>query len=294
MQIVTDFLNRSKRISELLEVYGPCISTASWTDWPRHRKVLAAPFNENIMKFVWEESLNQANDMLVSWTSSPKSRSPSVAKDTRTLSLNVLAATGFRRAYKFRASEEPKSDEASTYRDALQIVLDNAILIMVLPRWLFSLPLLPKPLTRLSQAASDFKKYMKNMLAEETALRDSGKEGTGSLMTSFVRALDTHQKEDSSPRGLTVDEIFGNIFVINFAGHDTTANTIAFATLLLAAYPDVQDWIAQELLAVFGMEQEGSSWNYNEIFPKLLRCRAILVRNTHHRHTSPHTDVSNH
>ena len=279
-------------------MYGPCISTASWTDWPRHRKVLAAPFNESIMKFVWNESLNQTHDMLVSWTSSPESRSLSVAKDTRTLSLNVLAATGFRRAYKFRSSEQPKSDEASTYRDALQMVLDNAILIMVLPRWVFSLPLLPKSLARLGKAANDFKNYMKNMLGEETALRDSGEEGTGSLMTSFVRALDTHQKGDSSPRGLTVDEIFGNIFVINFAGHDTTANTLAFAALLLAAYPDVQDWVAKELRAVFGNEQGRDkacpNWDYNEIFPRLLRCRTVLVCNSHHTHTSPHADVSDH
>ena len=262
-------------------MYGPCISTASWTDWPRHRKVLAAPFNESIMKFVWDESLNQTDDMLISWTSSPESRSPSVAKDTRTLSLNVLAATGFRRAYKFRSSEQPKSDEASTYRDALQMVLDNAILIMVLPRWVFSLPLLPNSLARLGKAANEFKNYMKNMLGEETTLRDSGEEGTGSLMTSFVRALDIHHKGDSSPRGLTVDEIFGNIFVINFAGHDTTANTLAFAALLLAAYPDVQDWVAEELRAVFGKEQGRDKacpdWDYNEIFPRLLRCRTVLV-----------------
>lgn len=248
------------------------------------------------MKFVWDESLNQTNDMLVSWTSSPESRSPSVAKDTRTLSLNVLAATGFRRAYKFRSSEQPKTDEASTYRDALQMVLDNAILIMVLPRWLFSLPLLPKSLARVGKAANDFQYYMKTMLGEETALRDKGREGTGSLMTSFVRALDTHQKGDSSPRGLTVDEIFGNIFVINFAGHDTTANTIAFAALLLAAYPDVQNWVGEELLAVVGKEQgrdnASSRWDYNEIFPKLLRCRAVLVCNSHHIHTCPHPDVS--
>ena len=51
-------------------------------------------------------------------------------------------------------------------------------------------------------------------------------------MTSLVRALDTHQRSastvmsdaDHSPvKGLTVDEIFGNIFVIDFAGDDTTA-----------------------------------------------------------------------
>ena len=64
------------------------------------------------------------------------------------------------------------------------------------------------------------------MLDEETTALNEGKPGLGGLMTSFVRALDMKQKEDakgsasSAPKGLMVDEIFGNIFVMNFAGHD--------------------------------------------------------------------------
>ena len=222
-----DYL-RPSAMYKLLEVYGPCISTASWTDWPRHRKVVAAPFNESIMKFVWEESLSQTDDMLAYWTKDVASYVPSISKDTRTLSLNVLAATGFRRRYRFRGSEQPKNDAPSSYRDALQTVLDNAILIMVLPRWLLSFPFLPSSLALVSKAASDFKNYMEHMLSEETALRDSGKEGAGGLMTSFLRALDSGgQKADlsnekvnasSAPKGLSVEEIFGDIFTLNFAG----------------------------------------------------------------------------
>lgn len=179
------------------------------------------------MKFVWNESLNQASEMLQSWTSSAEPGTPSVAKDTRTLSLNVLAATGFRRSYKFRNASQPGADEARTYRDALQTVLDNAIFLMLVPSRVLLFPLLPKSWARIGRAAADFKQYMINMLDEETSLRDQGKAGTGSLMTSFVQALDTRQKEEatansnagrSPPKGLTVDEIFGNIFVINFAG----------------------------------------------------------------------------
>ena len=104
-------------------------------------------------------------------------------------------------------------------------------------------------------------------------------------MTSFVRALNTHQKEEataknhvgqSPSRGLTVDEIFGNIFVINFAGHDTTANTLAFSMLLLAANPDVQDWVAEELQEIIP-NQEVAKSGYSVLFSDLKRCRAVLV-----------------
>jgi cytochrome P450 len=131
-----------------------------------------------------------------------------------------------------------------TYRDALQTLLDDAIFLMLIPHQLL---LLPRSWARIGKVAADFKQYMRHMLDEETSLLQRGKTGTGSLMTSFVRALDTHHKEevamgsngnDQLPsKDLKVEEILGNIFVINFAGHDTTANTLAFSMLLLAANP---------------------------------------------------------
>ena len=270
---------------ELLEIYGPCISTASWSEWPRRRKVLATPFNENIMAFVWNESLGQAQGMLELWTNQTKAVSKSFAKDTRSLSLNVLAATGFRRSYSFQAatSNDGQRSEAQGYRDALQTVLDNAIILMLIPYRYLTLPLLPKSWSRLGKATIDFKEYMAEMLDKETSLIRHGDKGTGSLMTSFVRALDTQLKdsvpdqgkEHASTRGLSVDEIFGNIFVINFAGHDTTANTLAFAMLLLLVYPEVQDWVGDELRGVLG-GLETRELTYS-VYPKLKRCQAVLV-----------------
>ena len=110
-------------------------------------------------------------------------------------------------------------------------------------------------------------------------MMDRGEKGSGSLMTSLVRALDTHQKEDTKTtgtRGLSVDEIFGNIFVINFAGNDTTANTLAFTLILLAANQEVQHWVREEVRRVTkGMDV--AHWDYEKLFPQLMRCRAILV-----------------
>ena len=237
------------------------------------------------MKFVWDESLNQAREMLQSWISGAESGKPSIAKDTRTVSLNVLAATGFRRSYKFRDSSQPEADQAQSYRDALQTVLDNAIFLMLVPPRLLLFPLLPRSWALVGKAAAEFKRYMVHMLNEETSLMKQGKMGTGTLMTSFVRALDTHQRGEASvktnpsktsSKGLTAEEIFGNIFVINFAGHDTTANTLAFSILLLAANAEVQDWVAEELQEV--ITKTGSkTWDYGVLFPELKRCRAVLV-----------------
>jgi cytochrome P450 len=275
-------------IAELLEVYGPCISTVDTKNWPRHRKILAARFNESAMSYVWSESLQQTREMIHAWSSMSSAGIPSVAKDMRTLSLNVLAAIGFRRSFQFRSSDDSAAIREGgifSYRDALQIVLDNVILLMLIPRHHLTYSWMPESLQRIGLAASDFKNHMVQMLDEETKLLNQGEKGSGSLMTSFIRALDSKDKGigSNTPQGLSVDEIFGNTFFINFAGHDTTANTLAFSTLLLAAYPDVQEWVAEELASIKDKTEE--EWSYADLFPRLKRCQAVLVSNIRYQKT---------
>ena len=103
-------------------------------------------------------------------------------------------------------------------------------------------------------------------------------------MTSLVRAsIDTPGTMDPvkpasahHQGGLTEKEIYGNMFVFNFAGHDTTAHTLAFAMVILSAHPSVQDWLSQELQHVLG-DTKPEDWGYTQVFPRLKRCLAVLV-----------------
>jgi cytochrome P450 len=233
------------------------------------------------MGYVWSESMRQTQQLVDAWSSSSSPGIASVAKDTRTLSLNVLAAVGFRRSSSFRASDEAaieKEGDMFSYRDALQIVLDNVILLMLIPYHHLGYSWLPVSLRRLGTAAADFKVHMAHMLELEIKALNRGEKGSGGLMTSFVRAMDAESKEKTGKlaQGLSVDEIFGNTFVINFAGHDTTANTLAFSTLLLAVHPKVQAWVTEEIQKVVAGISE-DEWNYTELYPRLVRCRAVLV-----------------
>lgn len=79
------------------------------------------------------------------------------------------------------------------------------------------------------------------------------------------------------PTGLTDSEILGNLFLYNFAGHETTGNILTYSILLLAAHPHWQDWIAEELQHVFGDSPDDKAWDYN-LFPQLKRCLAVMVR----------------
>lgn len=234
------------------------------------------------MQFVWEESLRQSNQMLSTWIETPGACISSVQKDTRTLSLNVLAAIGFQKSYEFRSSSSTDSEASESFRDALQTVLDNVILLMLVPYTFLMAPMMPKRWKRLGHAAVRFKDYMMQMLEEETSALSRNPEGSGGIMTSFVRALEVHKQESpdlkiskDGKKGLRLEEIMGNLFVINFAGHDTTANTLAFSLLLLAGHPKVQAWVSEEIEAVV-KDMPLDKWNYEDIFPQLKRCCAVL------------------
>lgn len=82
--------------------------------------------------------------MLEVWAWGSNSKGISTAVDTRALSLNVLAAMGGRKSYKFCGLDRAGVDKAGSYRDALQPVLDNAILIMNIPFNYLTLSFMPR------------------------------------------------------------------------------------------------------------------------------------------------------
>lgn len=270
---------------DITSVYGPNIFTVNPKDWQRHRKAIASAFNEKTNTYIWRESLRQAKDMLSAWTSSKSDGAQGTNRDTRNLSLNVLAAVGFHKSYKFHSSNDKQTSKASLsdrdYRTSLRIVLENAILMLVFSPKVLMLPFLPNKLNRIGQAALDFKQHMMDMVDEEKESARTKQPGTGRLVEYLLRGSD----ESSS---LSIGEILSNIFIINFAGHDTTANALAYAIVLLAANPEVQEWVGEELDTILTTSNP-DEWDYDTLFPQLKRCLAIMVNlihpNCNHNHT---------
>lgn len=203
----------------------------------------------------------------------------STVQDTKILTLNVLARAGLGQVHSFQSAIDPQETVTDmNYRDSMSTILQNAVLVMLLPPRLLSLPFLPERLVRTGNAIVAFKKYMSEMLNEEKNSVHQRKPGGGNLMSSLVRASEEASQTTSQhgPVGLTMDEIFGNMFIFNSAGHETTANTLSYGILLLAAHPEWQKWIAEEIQHVL-TDGRCETWNYEDVFPRLKRCRAIMV-----------------
>jgi hypothetical protein len=81
--------------------------------------------------------------MLRYWLSRPSVTT--TADDTRTLSLHIMTRAGFGKSFKFVGHEERSElSTAASYKDSLQTILDDCVLIMILGRKFLSNPWLPR------------------------------------------------------------------------------------------------------------------------------------------------------
>ncbi|KAK4038604.1 cytochrome P450-like protein [Parachaetomium inaequale] len=270
-------------ITKMLDVFGgPTIATASGEQWRRIRKISNSCLNEQCNAVVWAESAALGDAMAQYWAS--RGVFTSVGEDSRTVTLHVLSKACFGQSFAFEGHDERRPASASaSFRFSLLTVMENALLLMALTPRFFTNPWMPLPAAwrRLGKACDEFRSHMSYFYNREVrALKEGGRQKADyTLMAALVRA--SQQRPEGKEEGedqfanLTEAEIYGNMFVFAFAGHDTTAHLLTYAVFFLAANPSVQDWLASELRHVLG-DRPRSQWDYHADFPRLRRCLAVL------------------
>lgn len=183
--------------------------------------------NEQCNATVWTEASLLGDQMAHYWAS--KGVFTSVGEDSRTLSLNVLLKACFGQSAPFEGHDEilPMSPSAS-FRYSLLTIMENALLILALGPRFFMSPWLPLPGSwrTLGEACAKFKGHMTYLHHQKLCdMRNGQLGGDSTLMASLIRA--SHKAEDG--KGLTEAEIYGTMFVVSFAGHDTTAHLLTYA-----------------------------------------------------------------
>jgi cytochrome P450 len=188
------------------------------------------------------------------------------------------------------------SNKSLSYVDAIALVTDLLLAAAFIPSSVLRLPFMPRLSKRLGQALVQLPDLTADMLDQERERSFCAPIGEvkSTIMTTLVRLSDqakvdgqNHGKISGGARNkqyLTEDEIAGNLFIFTAAGFDTTSNTMSYALVLLAAYPQWQAWIQAEIDDVLG-DGDGhvAEEEYGTTFPKLTRCLAIMVsRNSYY------------
>lgn len=277
-----DFVKKPA-LYQVFDIFGRSVTSVEGEMWQRHRKITTPPFNERNSSLVWTESVQQTREMLQGWLSGGSAGTTGIADDTSLLALHVLTGAGFGMSYPFDSElKVPATGHNLSYRDALRIVISNLFITIMMgsasiPSWL-----LPQSVAVVGKAKKDLKQYFIEMVDKERAAHARGDAAGANLMSSLVHASEGaahgEDKRGESKGGLTDDEIYGNLLVYNIAGHETSANILAYAVAFLACGPEWQEWLGEEIDRVLVSEPDSSETDqYSEAFPQLKRCLALMV-----------------
>lgn len=272
-------------------------------EWARHRRIAAAPFNERMNRIVWDEASRQTRQMSDHWDSFGEKGFSSTLEDINTVTLNVFAKASLGRSWDYcnaydcarRAEIEGDFDESShrklkwTYRDSLFFVTHNIVTYAMIPEWILCAPAwsLPPPLKRFVSAWNDLGDYFQLALRTTKQQLASGEAEQHSSVISYlvtksaeVRREDLKEKSNRD-QGLSDTDIYGTLFALNQTGHDTSKSVLGSTLYLLAAYPEVQQWLRSEIVSVDSamVTVGGTSGGriYENTFHQLRRFLAVMV-----------------
>lgn len=170
------------------------------------RKLIASCFIDQNFEIVWRESIAQAVDMGRYWGSCQSVET--VAHDARSLSLNVMSRAGFGKSFPFKGHHEAQialKGTSLSYKEALQTILENSIVIMVLGTKFLAKPWLPRYFRDLHYACTSFQGYMTGLFEAGKMSSFQAQPSDRNLMNSLVRA--SHEESSGS---LSEREIYGN------------------------------------------------------------------------------------
>ncbi|KAL2441687.1 hypothetical protein ABEF95_016096 [Exophiala dermatitidis] len=273
----------------IFNIFGKNLLTANGDDWQRHRKIINPAFRERTYHLVWHEALRQAGQMvqLLRARSGGRSYLEEVRDDCVIFAMHVLSAVGFGHQYDFDAGHRrvPLGHKVSfadtiwyIFSDFLRVVMfRNAVSWVpkwLRPRWLQDIELHLNEFRQYSQEAID--QWRKTGSGTGPAPAASGAD----IINALIHANEVAKDDDRSkltPAGkrsfLSDTELYGNIFILNLAGFEPVANGLMHVFPFLATHAHVQEWVCEEVDAVL---DETDVVEYDRVFPRLLRCKAVV------------------
>ncbi|KAI9758071.1 MAG: hypothetical protein M4579_003202 [Chaenotheca gracillima] len=291
-----------KPLEELgvLNVFGINVATTEGAMWKKHRRITTPPFNERNSALVWEESLSQGGGMISylqaqsakKFNVPPESTTSVKVEDlmvhTMTLALNVFTYAGFGVSSQFSDAESvPKATPGLSKMGptlTLRTILENIAIVVAIPPALLRFRFAPELWHRCLAAKEEWFDYAQSLAQQEQSEKARG----DTLLTNLLRNArddETQRGEEKAQgtklertrlsAGLDKNEIAGNIFVFSLAGSETSAVTIATAITQLAIYPDMQDWVFDEVQKVYSSRRP-EGLEYATTYPQLNRIRALI------------------
>lgn len=241
----------------------------------RHRRMFNKNLDERISRVVWTETLQQAQAMINHLVDHPGNET---LEGLRSIAINVIGKAGYNWQQPWSPNELGIPPKSATSKEAyfgmLGLVTTMILEAALLPRKIMQLPFMPLALQSMGYHLERAPWYIQEILRNERESNSKKKHSESNFLSLMLQFSEEGNSGNETKPSLTKEEISGNLFVFTSAGFETTANSMGFAVILLALYPEWQDWVQHE---IHGLDIGGSDWTYENTFPKCKRTLALMV-----------------
>ncbi|KZT40270.1 cytochrome P450 [Sistotremastrum suecicum HHB10207 ss-3] len=233
-----------------MSLMGPNVVASEGEDWKRQRRITTPAFNQNSYGSVWEETTRTYNEMVKheGWGTEKEAFVPDVTVYTRKFALLIIASVGFGLPLDW---SEPRYDSRGVMsrEEVITQVSMNILPRFILPWWIY----LALPIKSLRAIDTAFKRIevllrtMINTRVDEIRKGISYNEDFDDHIKDVFGRLVAAQLREGEKLTLSDREIIGNSFIMLFAGHETTAFTLAATLALLAVNEEEQEKAYQHI-----------------------------------------------
>ncbi|KAF9000893.1 cytochrome P450 [Cyathus striatus] len=243
----------------LMNYWGISLVIAEGEDWRKHRRIVGPAFTQKLYELVWFDAIDLYNQMLsVEGFENKKVVEVSAVQDlTFKFAFYIIGRCGF--DFPFSWGKDSKSNEEAPFAESMRYFIDN-IEMLHLPRSVLdNLPV--AKFKEMNACIAELRKFMDNKIAQkETGIKN--KEFGDDIFSMLVQA---NQAEADSKLKLDYAELISDVFLMLFAGHETTAHTLAATIACLAVFPDQQQELVDQIMSVVGTDRDPTFDDYSKL-----------------------------
>ena len=222
-------------VKRLLDpIIGKGLLTADGPAWRDQRRIVAASFSPAAIKAQSQVFASAARDAMAGWRDGDLR--DMAAESTRT-TMRVIALALF--------GGDPRLTTDQSMRQIAAAIEGFSEARMLA---LFRLPQIP--VTRRGRAGQRDQRHLRQTLAEVVADRWDGRIG-GDFLSGMIAEL-REKFPAGEARALAID----NAATFYLAGHETTANALAWTLFLLSEQPELQEELAAEAIAASDLDTQ--------------------------------------
>ncbi|KAF5343692.1 hypothetical protein D9757_014535 [Collybiopsis confluens] len=241
-----------------LLLWGMNLFAAEEDVWRKHRRVMGPAFNNELYHLVWRETLETYREMVRSegWEVRGSASVSAVQDLTFKFALILIGKCAF--GFSLNWNDPPRaSGGGMSIQETMGIVTSTYMLRIFAPRWVRWLPF--SSIQKSNAAYASMASFMKEQV--ESRKVEIQNESNKDAFSLLVKA----NEQEESKNKLSDDELIGNIFIILFAGHETTAHTLAATLGFLAINKNAQDEVYEQIKEVVGVDRDPEFEDYGNL-----------------------------